>query len=221
MHIFTMKYSCLPIILAALSLPLCATSTTGDLIEKQILLNMDSDIASGPTRMGGQFSLTGQGTTGYFIGNPNTLNRADRVVMTFDVTSLLRNASKIKYATLVFHQDYFFGPDKTREISVVVFNGQLSELTEESLSSSEVKPVTTLKVSSADQNQGGIAKGNGYGIDVTKLLLEKIKTGGLTISFRMEDVKTEKEGNPNMEPEGITIDRRPGFQPILLVQMQR
>jgi hypothetical protein len=134
---------------------------------------------------------------------------------------LLRNAAKIKSAKLVFHEDYFFGPGETREIEASVFEGQLSELTEESLSSSEVKPVATVTVSSADQNQGGQAPGKSYEIDVTTQLLETIKAGGLTISFRLQDVRAESDGNPTMEPAGMTLDKRPDFLPKIVVQLER
>ncbi|CAN5832997.1 hypothetical protein BH09VER1_BH09VER1_47740 [soil metagenome] len=198
-----------------------AAPPAGNVTLKEIPLNPVNGIASGATRMGGQFSLKGLEHIGLFIGNPNTLSRADRVVMTFDMVSLLRNAAKVKSAKLVFLEEYLFGPDDTREIEVVVFDGSLSELTEESLSSSEVKPVATVTVSSADQRKGGQAQVKTYKVDVTTQLLEKIKAGGLSISFRLQDVKAESEGNPTMEPAGITLDQRPGFLPTIIVQMER
>lgn len=218
---FPIKFLCAALLLTVVHLPIFAAPPAGNLIEEEIVLNPETGIASGSTRMGGQFSMKGLEKIGLFIGNPNTLSRADRVVMTFDMAPLLRNAAKIKSAKLVFHEDYFFGPGETREIEASVFKGQLSELTEESLSSSEVKPVATVTVSSADQNQGGQAPGKSYEIDVTPQLLETIKAGGLTISFRLQDVKAESDGNPTMEPAGITLDRRTGFLPRIIVQKER
>jgi hypothetical protein len=137
------------------------------------------------------------------------------------MASLLRDAATIKSAKLVFYVDYFFGPSETRQIEASVFEAQLSQLTEESLSSSEVKPVATVTVSSADQNKGGVALGKSYEIGVTTQLLETIKAGGLSISFRLKDVKAESEGNPTMMPAGITLDRRTGFLPKIIVQKER
>jgi len=215
--IFSIKFFFVALLLTAAPLPILA----GNLIEQEIALNPETGIASGATRMGGQFSLKGLDGVGLFIGNPNALSRADRVVMTFDMASLLRDAATIKSAKLVFYVDYFFGPSETRQIEASVFEGQLSQLTEESLSSSEVKPVATLTVSSADQNKGGVALGKGYEIGVTTQLLETIKAGGLSISFRLKDVKAESEGNPTMMPAGITLDRRTGFLPKIIVQKER
>jgi hypothetical protein len=218
---FPIKLLRAALLLTALPLPIFAAPPAGPLVEEEIALNPETGIASGATRMGGQFSLKGLEGAGLFIGNPNTLSRADRVVMTFDLAPLLRNASKIKSAKLVFHEDYFFGPGETREIEASVFEGQLSELTEESLSSSEVKPVATVTVSSADQNKGGQAPGKSYEVDVTKQLLEKINAGGLSVSFRLQDVKAESDGNPTMEPAGMTLDKRPDFLPKIVVQLER
>jgi hypothetical protein len=128
---------------------------------------------------------------------------------------------KIKSAKLVFHADSIFGPDDQREIALVVFDRQLNELTEESLSSSEVKPVATVTVSSAEQNQGGQAAGMAKEFEVTNQLLEKIQAGMTSISFRLQDVKAEKEGNPNLQPTGITLDKRPGFLPKIMVRIER
>ena len=215
--IFSIKFFFVALLLTAAPLPILA----GNLIEQEIALNPETGIASGATRMGGQFSLKGLDGVGLFIGNPNALSRADRVVMTFDMASLLRDAATIKSAKLVFYVDYFFGPSETRQIEASVFEAQLSQLTEESLSSSEVKPVATVTVSSADQNKGGVALGKSYEIGVTTQLLETIKAGGLSISFRLKDVKAESEGNPTMMPAGITLDRRTGFLPKIIVQKER
>jgi hypothetical protein len=149
------------------------------------------------------------------------LFRADRVVMTFEARPLLRRAMKIKSAKLVFHADSISGPDDKREIALVVFDRQLNELTEESLSSSEVKPVATVTVSSAEQTKGGQSEGKAKEFDVTNHLLEKIQAGMTSISFRLQDVKAEEEGNPNLQPTGITLDKRPGFLPKIMVRIER
>jgi hypothetical protein len=84
-----------------------------------------------------------------------------------------------------------------------------------------VKPVATVTVSSADQNKGGQAPGKSYEVDVTKQLLEKINAGGLSVSFRLQDVKAESDGNPTMESAGISLDRRPDFLPKIVLQLER
>jgi hypothetical protein len=218
---FLIKSLCLTLAVSALALAVEAAPPAGDLVEMEIPLNSESGIASGATRMGGQFFLKGLEGVGLFVGNPNMHFRADRVVMTFDARPLLRRAMKIKSAKLVFHADYIFGPDDKREIALVVFDRQLNELTEESLSSSEVKPVATVTVSSAEQTKGGQAEGKAKEFDVTNHLLEKIQAGMTSVSFRVQDVKAEKEGNPNLQPTGITLDKRPGFLPKIMVRMER
>jgi hypothetical protein len=215
------KSLCLILAVSALALAVEAAPSAGDLVEEEIALNPDTGIASGATRMGGQFFIKGLESVGLFVGNPNMLFRADRVVMTFDARPLLRRAMKIKSAKLVFHTDYIFGPDDKREIALVVFDRQLNELTEESLSSSEVKPVATVTVSSADQTKGGQAEGTLKEFEVTNQLLEKIQAGMTSISFRLQDVKAEEEGNPNLQPTGITLDKRPGFLPKIMVRIER
>lgn len=218
---FLIKSLWLILAVSALALAVEAAPPAGDLVEMEIPLNSESGIASGATRMGGQFFLKGLESVGLFVGNPNMHFRADRVVMTFDARPLLRRAMKIKSAKLVFHADSIFGPDDQREIALVVFDRQLNELTEESLSSSEVKPVATVTVSSAEQNQGGQAAGMAKEFEVTNQLLEKIQAGMTSISFRLQDVKAEKEGNPNQQPTGITLDKRPGFLPKIMVRIER
>jgi hypothetical protein len=218
---FLIKSLWLILAVSALALAVEAAPPAGDLVEMEIPLNSESGIASGATRMGGQFFLKGLESVGLFVGNPNMHFRADRVVMTFDARPLLRRAMKIKSAKLVFHADSIFGPDDKREIALVVFDRQLNELTEESLSSSEVKPVATVTVSSAEQNQGGQAAGMAKEFEVTNQLLEKIQAGMTSISFRLQDVKAEKEGNPNLQPTGITMDKRPGFLPKIMVRIER
>jgi len=218
---FLIKSLCLIRAVSALALAVEAAPPAGDLVEMEIPLNSESGIASGATRMGGQFFLKGLEGVGLFVGSPNMHFRADRVVMTFDARPLLRRAMKIKSAKLVFHADYIFGPDDKREIALVVFDRQLNELTEESLSSSEVKPVATVTVSSAEQTKGGQAEGKVKEFEVTNQLLEKIQAGMTSISFRLQDVKAEKEGNPNLKPTGITLDKRPGFLPKIMVRIER
>ena len=218
---FLIKSLCLILAVSALALAVEAAPPAGDLVEMEIPLNSESGIASGATRMGGQFFLKGLEGVGLFVGSPNMHFRADRVVMTFDARPLLRRAMKIKSAKLVFHADYIFGPDDQREIALVVFDRQLNELTEESLSSSEVKPVATVTVSSAEQTKGGQAEGKVKEFEVTNQLLEKIQAGMTSISFRLQDVKAEKDGNPTLQPTGITLDKRPGFLPKIMVRIER
>lgn len=186
-----------------------------------IPLDPENGIASGATRMGGQFRFGGLEHVGLFIGNPNNLHRADRVVMTFDLTSYLRKADKVKSAQLVFFEDYFFGPEDKRVIELVVFNGPLTELTEEALASPDTTTVKNVEVSATEQNKGGLGTGKPYEIDITAQILDAIKAGQTSISFRMQDVKVEENGNPGMIPEGITLDKRPAFLPVIEIELKR
>jgi len=69
----------LAVLLAALPLIARATPAAGNLADRELALNPETGIASGATRMGGQFGLGGLENVGLFIGHPNTLPRADRV----------------------------------------------------------------------------------------------------------------------------------------------
>ena len=186
----------------------------------EIGLESTNDIASGASMLGGTFCFMGIEGVGLFVGNPNQLARADRVVMTFNLASLINRTASVKSAKLLFYEDYFFGPGSTRDLELSVFERQLDELSEESLSSGEVKIVSTVSISSAQQNKGGSTKGKAVSLDVTKQVLDRIKSGRTNISFRLRDVKVEAEGNSEREARGITLDKRPGMLPKIQVELE-
>ena len=83
-----------------------------------------------------------------------------------------------------------------------------------------MKIVSTVSISSAQQNKGGSTKGKAVSLDVTKQVLDRIKSGRTNISFRLRDVKVEAEGNSEREARGITLDKRPGMLPKIQVELE-
>jgi len=199
----------------------CLTFCPANAAVEEIPLDPENGIASGASLLGGTFNLLGIPSVGLFVGNPNELPRADRVLMTFPVDTLLRMVKDIRSAKLVFYEEYFFGEAEQREIELAVFDRDLGELSEESLASSEVTPVATISISPAGQTKGGQATPEPYEMDVTKALIASLKAGATTISFRLRDIEVEENGNNERIAEGFTIDKRPSFLPFLRVESKK
>lgn len=141
-----------------------------------------------------------------FVGNPNTLNRRDRMVIRFSLSplALARGERGVKKATLRLIPIGFSGPDDTRRL-------ELSHLQYDTavLSWKDVVNDRVTVVGIAEAHRDTVLKA-GLTFDVTREVNADLALGRPAVSFRLCDLGSEK-GNTDMAPDGLCFpDYRSG-----------
>ncbi len=131
-----------------------------------------------------------------YVGNPNVLNRRDRVVFHFDLSEYLQ-AGKIKQAILVLPLQPF-GVLKGNKIELEYFKTEHAPVFKMDLISNDVLPVATMFIDSKSQVL--------HNLNVTKMINDALSRGEGSIAFRVRNITIEKVGNRYNKPEGVSID---------------
>lgn len=134
--------------------------------------------------------------TNCWVGNPNSLNRRDRVVFQFDVREYLQEG-KVKKAILVLPLKPF-GILKANWLELECFKIERYPVSEMDIISNKVFPVTRLLI---DHKSTLL-----HNIDVTEMVNAALNRGAGTITFRVRNATIEKVGNRQNQPEGASVN---------------
>ena len=135
-------------------------------------------------------------STNCWVGNPNSLNRRDRVVFQFDLREYLQEG-KVKKAMLVLPLKPF-GILKANWLELECFKTERYPVSEMDIISNKVFPVAMLLI---DHKSTLL-----HNIDVTKMVNSALNRGDGTIAFRVRNATIEKVGNRQNKPEGASIN---------------
>ncbi|MCQ2396177.1 MAG: hypothetical protein MJ106_00580 [Lentisphaeria bacterium] len=136
-----------------------------------------------------------QGKDFRFVGNPNSLNRCDRVVFTIDIRTFLYDG-KVKEAVLEYKNEPF-GVLEENEIGLDWITSGRLNVRPEDIIASDSETVCNYAIS---RQSPQFLK-----IDVTALVNKALAVGDGYITFRVLNVSTETRGNPKSTAEGICI----------------
>jgi hypothetical protein len=131
-----------------------------------------------------------------YVGNPNSLNRLDRVVFHFDLSEYLE-AGKVKRAILVLPLQ-LFGVVKGNMIELQCFKTEHAPVFNMDIISNDVFPVATMLI----DGQSPVLQH----LDTTKIINEALGRGEGTVTFRVRNVTVEKIGSRQGKPEGVYVD---------------
>lgn len=146
---------------------------------------------------GGSFSNIGfGGATSCWVGNPNSLNRRDRVVFHFGLRDYLQEG-KVKKAILVLPLQPF-GVLKENWLELECFEEEREPVLRMDIISNKVFPVDAFLI-----DQGSTLL---HHSDVTQMVNSALKRGEGSIAFRVRNATIEKVGNRQNKPEGASID---------------
>ncbi len=134
------------------------------------------------------------------VGNPNLLNRRDKVTLRFDISGLIP-AGRVQRAVLRYAQSHFGWRDE--EIVLEHFTEERLVLSGNDLISSRVEPVWHYV---ADRAMPPCTVTE---IDVTDSINRDLERGFGFATFRIADVSAERFGNPRNELTGVTIETQP------------
>ena len=134
----------------------------------------------------------------HYVGNPNTLNRRDRVMFSFDIRRYLY-AGRVKQALLVYENNPMGCLDKN-EIELELFKSGRATLRNEDLISGEVMPLCRYEFSKTTLRQATL--------DVTEQLNAALSIGEGALSFRLRNVTIETLGNRFSTAEGVIVPRQ-------------
>lgn len=159
----------------------------------------DSKFAIAETGGGASVNLRYFNTRQNYIGNPNGGNRRDRVVIRFDITSLLVK-NQVKKARLALKLEPM-GDMNESLLEVSVFTADRTSLAAMDLISGEVKPVTTIMFDRKSPHD--------HQIDVTGLVNEALACGNGSLTFRFRNLTIERNGNRRNRAEGVYLRYMP------------
>ncbi len=134
----------------------------------------------------------------HYVGNPNTLNRRDRVMFSFDIRRYLY-AGRIKQALLVYENNPMGCLDKN-EIELELFKNGRATLRNEDLISGDVMPLCRYEFSRTTPREATI--------DVTEQLNAALAIGEGALTFRLRNVTIETLGNRFSTAEGVIVPRQ-------------
>ena len=134
----------------------------------------------------------------HYVGNPNTLNRRDRVMFSFDIRRYLY-AGRVKQALLVYENNPMGCLDKN-EIELELFKSGRATLRNEDLISGDVMPLCRYEFSKTTLRQATL--------DVTEQLNAALSIGEGALSFRLRNVTIETLGNRFSTAEGVIVHRQ-------------
>ncbi len=134
----------------------------------------------------------------HYVGNPNTLNRRDRVMFSFDIRRYLY-VGRVKQALLVYENNPMGCLDKN-EIELELFKSGRATLRNEDLISGDVMPLCRYEFSKTTLRQATL--------DVTEQLNAALSIGEGVLSFRLRNVTIETLGNRFSTAEGVIVPRQ-------------
>ncbi|MCQ2403602.1 MAG: hypothetical protein MJ202_07760 [Lentisphaeria bacterium] len=136
-----------------------------------------------------------QGKDYRFVGNPNSLNRCDRVVFTIGIRQFLYDGA-VKEAVLEYANEPF-GALEENEIGLEWIASGRSTVRPEDIIASDSEAFCNYTIT--PQSPKFIT------IDVTDLVNKALSIGDGYITFRVINVSTETRGNLKSTAEGICI----------------
>jgi hypothetical protein len=160
---------------------------------------------------------------GLFLGHANPSPRGDRVLVKFDLKSLLETGDKIEKVELVFGILSVTGPKAERDLNIRYFAQPVGALDADVLGSEDTENLTTVKAVHAE----GFALTNLNGtpfvphrVDVTALVKGAVAKGQTSMTFRWQDVLAEQELSVVKEVGVGLSENGSGGLPSLVISMK-
>lgn len=145
--------------------------------------------------------INGIGGRWLAVGQPNKLNRRDRVVFRFSILKYMPQC-KVKKATLRF--DYTAAGEQKRDnlIEVEHFNNERIFISGKDLNSTFTEGVAQFKVTVKD------ARNSKVEFDVTDKVNADLAKGFEFCAFRVKSITADKEGNDEMKSSYMTVENK-------------
>jgi hypothetical protein len=192
--------------------------------EEQIFLKLSgtSDYGSGPSIMEDRYSPGGIAGIGLYIGHPNNLRRADRLLLKFDLKQILLMADKIQSVKLLFTIEYYSSEKESEEIEVGHFEESMENFEGQDLNRPDLDVLPPVKVTLDDAINGehGARAVAPVEVDVTSAVLKDLKKGNTTSGFRLRASDVENDASQNFEPRGLVLARDEARLPYLEVSLK-
>jgi len=146
---------------------------------------------------GAKASISIQSKDLEYVGNPNTLNRCDRVVFSLDIRKFIYDG-KVNEAYLEY-QNNPMGVLESNDIALEVLESGRSTIRPEDIIASDTVSVCQYAFSKGESKY--------LKIDVTELVNKALSIGDGYITFRLRNITTETLGNSKSAPEGIHVPK--------------
>ena len=155
-------------------------------------------VASGSSVDINVWRVNGIGGRWLAVGQPNHLDRKDKVTFSFDLEKYI-NKGKIRRAILCYSQNLFGSKYRSEEILLKHFTTERMILKNNDLVSNQVNLIGDYIVDK------GLKTSLDSKIDVTQAINADLQKGAFFSTFRLESLSAEKLGNPGLKPVGISI----------------
>ena len=161
----------------------------------QTIKPANGDLGSGAANSVGCWYPGGIGGTWLAVGNPNELNRNDRVIIRFDISPFIVKG-RIRQAVLKFKMEPF---TKGETFQLEHFTVERVALSGNDLISTATEAVKDFTV------RTGTPSGTELAFVVTALVNRDLSIGFGGSTFRLKSLTVEKVGNPENKPSGISV----------------
>lgn len=160
---------------------------------------------------------------GLVAGQPNSLNRNDRVIARFDLRPLQEASERIEKVELQFTVNSIAGNKNERALNIQHLKHAVETMGPAAVATTDVDDVSTLNVSGADALTGAAnqAAVKPKAVDVTSFIKADLARGQAATVFRWRDVQAEIDGNPINAPTGVTIAQAGGRLPSLVITLKK
>ncbi len=131
-----------------------------------------------------------------WIGNPNALNRNDRVIFHFDLSAYLL-AGSVKQAVLSLPLEPF-GVLDGNEVELEYFTKEHAPIMAIDLVAQDTEPVAVRMIDRRTYQK--------HRFDITAMVNKALEHGQGTIAFRLRNITTEAKGNRQNNAEGVAVN---------------
>ena len=165
----------------------------------RIIVPGAQDISNGSSASIDTWYIGGIGGNWFPVGQPNTQNRRDRVIIRFDLSRYI-DKGRIGRAVLLFSLEQF-GRLRQEELQLDHFTVERQLLTATDLISPQVEKVTGLSLNPK------MTQRLNYRLDVTRQVNADLRRGFGMIAFRLLSNSADQFGNPFNAPTGVNVIR--------------
>jgi hypothetical protein len=178
-----------------------------------LVLSGTESYGSGASVSDDLYSPGGVPNVGLFIGQPNPFTRNDRVLLKYDIESLLLMKGKLQKAELGLTVDHYGTKEPVLDLEVEYLPDATGELTGKELNRTDADVIGTVEVTKDDATYTGqdVAARDPVvekTVDVTTALKDALERGNTFIIFRLRSPMMESTP-ANFQNQGLTLSHDP------------
>jgi hypothetical protein len=191
----------------------------------RILLELKeaASFGSGASTSDDLYSPGGIKGVGLFVGEPNNSSRKDRVLLKYNIETLLLKTKKIQSAELRFTIDYFVSLDPKQELEVEHLSDSIEVLGGRDLNRNDAESLGIIEITKDDAVNADEGRNSPAAMtktmDVTAAIKEDLAKGLTATVLRLKAPGIESGPN-TAQAHGLILTSDVGKRPVLVITLQ-